>query len=461
MAAFSGRRFQSCFRATAAAAVAVACVALAWSRPGGSADAAHPLDRILRARLQVLLKGTVEEIDRNYYDPAFKGKDLKALAAQAHDRIEQATSYDQALAAIADVANQLDDTHTRFFPPWLTAQVRYGWGWQLVGEAAFVTSVTPGSDAERQGVRPGDRVLAINGFPATRETREALAYIFYSLRPQPGLHVELLGVQGQHRELELAATYRRRSPVLDLTLLSGDSWAQLDSIRDKDMARSRPQSIEVGQDVLLVHLPAFGQPTRALPYFSKLEGKSVLVLDLRGNGGGQLDTLAALYGLLTPRPVPLADLRGRVGAGTVMSEGSGAHAFQGRVFVLVDSASASASEMLARTVQLQERGTVIGDRTAGAVMAGKTYDVLAGGGENVIRAQAYVTVADVVMPDGGRLEKRGVLPDFEVMPTADDLATGRDPALALALKYAGHETDPAAAWKLLHAAREARGDEDD
>jgi carboxyl-terminal processing protease len=450
--------FQRIFRATVLAAMA-ACALLAL--PAAAADAPRPMDRILRARMQVLLKGTVEAIEEHYYDPSFKGNDLKALAAQARERIEQAGSYDLALAAIADLFNQLDDTHTHFFPPWQTVQVRYGWGWQMIGDKAMVTNVLPGSDAERQGVHPGDRLVSINGLPANRETAPTLGYIFYSLRPQPGLHVELLDVQGQRRELDVAASYKLWGSVVDLSLVSGDAWAQLDAARDRDLVRMRPGVAEVGHDTLVVRLPGFTQPARLLGYFSKLASRAVLILDLRGNGGGRTDALASIYGLLTAKPVPIATFHARTESTMLMSGSSGSQAFTGRVFVLVDSRSASASEIMARTVQLQERGTVIGDRTAGAVMAGRTYEVTAGGGENIVVAQAYVTVADVVMPDGTRLEKKGVLPDFEVLPSAGDLAGDRDPALALALKFAGHDMDAASAWRLQHDANSAGKHEDD
>jgi C-terminal processing protease CtpA/Prc len=70
-------------------------------------------------------------------------------------------------------------------------------------------------------------------------------------------------------------------------------------------------------------------------------------------------------------------------------------------------------------------------------------------GENVIVYGALVTTADVIMSDGGRLEKKGVTPDFIVLPTAEDLAAGRDPALAQAFKFAGQSLDAAAAGALL------------
>lgn len=53
------------------------------------------------------------------------------------------------------------------------------------------------------------------------------------------------------------------------------------------------------------------------------------------------------------------------------------------------------------------------------------------------------------MSDGGVLEGKGVVPDETVLPTAEDLASGRDPALARAVKLAGIESTPEAAGKLF------------
>jgi C-terminal processing protease CtpA/Prc len=60
-----------------------------------------------------------------------------------------------------------------------------------------------------------------------------------------------------------------------------------------------------------------------------------------------------------------------------------------------------------------------------------------------------VTDADLVMADGGRLEGVGVLPDELILPTASDLAAGRDPVLARALTLAGAPLGAAEAGALL------------
>jgi carboxyl-terminal processing protease len=115
--------------------------------------------------------------------------------------------------------------------------------------------------------------------------------------------------------------------------------------------------------------------------------------------------------------------------------------FKGKLIVLVGKDSASASEIFARIVQMEKRGTVIGDRTAGAVMESMFHEVNSGFGNNLY-AGASITMADVIMSDGKSLEKVGVTPDETVLPTGKDLAESKDPVLAYAAKLAGIDLTP-------------------
>ncbi len=95
--------------------------------------------------------------------------------------------------------------------------------------------------------------------------------------------------------------------------------------------------------------------------------------------------------------------------------------------------------MFARIVQIEKRGTVIGDRTAGAVMTAQFFPHAVGLGAVAFYATS-ITVAYIRMSDGRSLEKVGVLPDEVVLPTPADLAAHRDPLLARALEVAGNPT---------------------
>ena len=113
-------------------------------------------------------------------------------------------------------------------------------------------------------------------------------------------------------------------------------------------------------------------------------------------------------------------------------------AFAGKVVVLVDSRSASAAEVVARVVQLEKRGTVIGDRTAGAVMAARRFPHTVGSIESSLAGYGTsITVSDLRMSDGASLEHKGVTPDETMLPSPADLAARRDPVLARAIAFLG------------------------
>ena len=172
-----------------------------------------------------------------------------------------------------------------------------------------------------------------------------------------------------------------------------------------------------------------------------------LILDLRGNPGGDVDTLKWMIGEVFDHDVKIGDQVGRKNTKPMIAKPHGKR-FDGKLIVLVDADSASASELFARVVQLEHRGTIIGDATAGAVMEARFYPESAGT-DTVIPYGLNVTSSDLIMTDGKSLEKVGVTPDELILPTAADLAAGRDPVLARAAELAGIKLDPVAAGKMF------------
>jgi C-terminal processing protease CtpA/Prc len=404
-----------------------------------------------RSHALTMLRDVQNEIQEKYFDPSFKGIDLGANAEIAKTRISKATSVGETLAAIAQFVLELDDSHTFFVPPDQTATVDYGWDMGIVGDKCYVLDVKPGSDAARQGVTRGDMVKTVNGLSPTRDSLWRLEYLFHTLRPQPGLHVELVSTKGTARELDLASIVRQRKKVIALTG-EDSSWdrARLIDDRDKQAHEQQPTLAEVGKKVLVARLPTFAvEDTVVKEVLRRSYGHEVLILDLRGNPGGRVTALQTLLGGLSSSDVILGETKERDRATPLVAKGTGADAFTGRVFVLIDAESASASELVARAMQLTDRGTVIGDRSAGAVMTSRYHPLMVSHGENVILYGVMVTAADPIMSDGGRLEKKGVEPDFKVLPTAEDLAAKRDPALARALKFSGQPLDAQQAGALL------------
>ena len=99
-------------------------------------------------------------------------------------------------------------------------------------------------------------------------------------------------------------------------------------------------------------------------------------------------------------------------------------------------------------MQLEKRGTVVGDRTAGAVMRSKHHPREMGT-DTVIFYGASITDADVVMTDGKSLERTGVMPDEVHLPTAIDLARGHDPVMSHAASLLNVKIKPEQAGALF------------
>ncbi len=92
---------------------------------------------------------------------------------------------------------------------------------------------------------------------------------------------------------------------------------------------------------------------------------------------------------------------------------------------------------------------VLGDVSEGAVMQSEVKDILSRLNNSVYTYGVSVTNADVIMSDGKSLEHVGVTPDELILPTAEDLAAGRDPVMVRAFELAGGKIDPVEAGKFF------------
>lgn len=411
---------------------------------------AQTLDRFERERAQAMLRNIRDDIKKHYYDPNFHGIDVDARFSLADDKIKEATSIGQAFGIIAQTLLDFDDSHLYFIPPGRAASVDYGWKLQMIGDECFVVAVKPGSDAEAKGLKVGDKVLTLGGFQPTRAILWKMMYAYNVLRPQMSARfvVESPG-GGAPRQLDVAAKIKQGKRVLNLT--GTDGGADIHDLirRGEDEDRLNRHRLRESAGVLIWKMPQFDLlEAQVDDIMDKAKGKDALILDLRGNGGGAEVTMLRLLGHFFDREVKVGDLKLRKEQKPVVAKSRGKNAFAGKVLVLVDSGSGSASEVLARVVQLEKRGTIIGDRTAGAVMRSRRHEGKLGT-ETVIFYGASITNADLVMTDGKSLEHAGVTPDVVVLPRAADMAAGRDPVLARAASLVGVSLSPEAAGAMF------------
>lgn len=385
-----------------------------------------------------MLRQVREDIEKNYFDPAFKGIDMAAKFSTAEQLIAKATTLNEMYAVLTDAVTALDDSHTVFLPPSRAARVDYGWRMAMVGDAPLVVSVTEGSDAAAKGMAPGDRVVSLNRFTPDRTNLWQIFLLYNVVRPQAQQHVVLRKPDGRELVLDVASkvTNQRFVQLSDLVL---------EEERSEDALKQRTEA--VGADILVWRMPSFADPKPVEDAIKKARAYKTLVIDLRRNGGGAVSTLSTMVSWFFDREVVIGTEKTRKKE-VVERTKTRKDPFSGKVIALVDSETGSAAEMFARVLQIEKRGIVLGDRTAGAVMTGRLFGHVMGM-DSLMFYGTMVTVGDVRMSDGSTLEKVGVSPDEIAWPAPSDLASRHDPVLARALKLAGATVTPEEAGRIL------------
>lgn len=406
------------------------------------------MDSINLDRSRGILRDAYENVKKHYYDPKFHGLDIDARYHEYDAKIQSASSLSQAFGLVAGYLDGLNDSHTFFRPPSRPYRVDYGYRMQIYGENAFITQVRPGTDAESK-VHPGDQVLGYNNFAVNRADFWKVSYYFGSLSPQKASVLALRNPHGEDKQLTVDAKVRELKKVLDFTGADG-AWDIWQYIRDEQNADHmvRQRYYEMG-DVMIWKMPEFFLTDSEVDHMFGIARKhKALILDLRGNPGGAAFTLEHMLGNVFDHDVKIAERVGRKQLKPAIAKTRGANAYSGKLVVLIDSGSGSAAELFPRVIQLEHRGTVVGDRTAGAVMEALGYSNSQGADTKIFYTFS-ITDADLTMKDGKSLEHVGVTPDEVIIPTAQDLSAGRDPALSRAAELAGVAIDQAAAGKMF------------
>ena len=382
-----------------------------------------------------------------YYDPAYHGIDLDAHFKSIREKLKKSKSDQESMALLAASLLEFNDSHTVFLPPAFEEKLYPGWAMTMIGESCVITKVDPQSDAEKQGLKAGDVVLSVDGAKPLRNDLWKIEYLFRYLNP---LKVRNLVVQspGENPRMVTAAVRAEkfRLPTED------------DILRRQKQARQQNAEMvyRISDDVGLWKIPDLEDyDDKGIDQIlEKIKGYKKLILDLRGNPGGYTGVVSAVLGCLFNRELKAYEVKDRKKSALSLVKPHKRGAFEGELVALVDSKSASGAEVIARIVQLEKRGKVVGDRTAGKVIGSQILRSRYTTPTAVVRYSAWygvqVSIFDLVMSDGKSLERIGVQPDELLLPKPEDIAGKRDPVLARAAAILGADLDPGKAWSLLN-----------
>lgn len=267
------------------------------------------------------------------------------------------------------------------------------------GDQATVLRVLADSPAQAAGVKVGDIFVSVNG-----EAVEGLdaTTVASKVRGEKGTTVKLVMQRGEEQK-EFTIT---RAQVTDASV----RWSIDNGIGTITMSRFDDDTGRLA--------------TQAATEF-KAQGVKGVVLDLRGNGGGYLSAAVNVAGIWLDNKVVVTEKANGKVTGTEKT-GSGALLAGVKTVVLVNGASASASEIVAGALQDHKAATIVGEKTFGKGTVQKVVNLLDG-------RLLKVTIARWYTPNGKNITKEGISPDTKVELTSEDANAGRDPQLEAAI----------------------------
>ena len=206
----------------------------------------------------------------------------------------------------------------------------------ILRDTVIVVNTIVGGPAERVGVQPNDRIVRI-------DTLDAVGF------KQADVPKHLRGKTGTRVEIDVV---RHGEPEpLHFVI-----------VRDKIPLNTVDAAYMAANDVGYIKVNRFGRTT--MPEFREAYGKlgkpGSLILDLRGNGGGLLEQAVEMAGFFLPRGALIVSTEGRAVPPMSFSAPSNGADLNGRLVVLIDENSASASEIVAGAIQDWDRGVVVG-----------------------------------------------------------------------------------------------------
>ena len=226
---------------------------------------------------------------------------------------------------------------------------------QILRDTILVVSAVPGGPSEKVGIMAGDRIVTIDGEDAFGK-KVNNEYVTKHLRGEKGTKV-LLGIQrGKEKEL-----------------------IDFEVVRDKIPLNSINTYFMVDKKIGYIKLDKFSQQSvdefeSALQDLKK-QGMKSLIFDLRGNSGGYLQTAFGLGNEFLGSNKTVVFTEGLKSRKIVYETDKNGDFREGRLVVLIDEGSASASEIVSGAVQDWDRGVLIGRRSFGKGLVQRPFNL--------------------------------------------------------------------------------------
>lgn len=370
-----------------------------------------------------LLKGLEDVLQNRAFVPGIDFKKWGEIVAKHQGDFDKAENEANFAREVNNALREFGVSHIRFLPP-RAAQARvqtqalgFGITAHKSDSGLVIDTVADGSPAKDAGLKQGETITAVGG---------ELPKDLTAIRPEPDkdLVLKVKGEDGKERDV---------------------------TIKPRNISTLRlPTITPAGDDAMVFKLYTFTlgyQAKQVEDLIKQAEGKKYLIIDLRSNGGGAVRNMNHLLSLLMPDGTAFGTHVNRrmveeygkansepttdpvkIAAWTPnksKTRKAGIEPFKGKIAVLINRGSASASEITAAALHDCVNAVVVGAPSRGAVLA-SVFGRLDGGFEIQYPVSDYVTIKGV------RLEGNPVQPDVKAEGRAE--AGKPDPYVEAALK---------------------------
>ncbi len=345
---------------------------------------------------------------------------------------------DEIMETVLNTAMLTYDPHSNYYAPIQATELQIQSSLQLEGIGVsirpdrknpdytrIVTLVDGGPAAKTGQIKPNDLIIGI-----AEDGKTMTDVVGWSTREIVGL---IRGKRGTSVTLKVRQPNTPEASARTITVVRDIIEQEESGVTHRIVDVQRPNIDETPKRIGVLEIPSFylnyrarrnGEDYRSVSVDTEKAIKALnkenidgLVVDLRNNPGGSLDEVAKMLGLFIKNG-PLVQIRDNRGNVQVYRDDDGGkQLYDGKIVVLTNLASASASEIFAAAIQDYGRGLVVGSTTTGKGSAQIQLDNLALGSATLTQRKFYRIT-------GGSTQNKGVVPDVELVNIYDDATFG-------------------------------------